>query len=431
MLAVLGYLTIAIILYLIFSKRTMVQFGLVIVPIIIAFIAGFGLKDIGNFAMEGVKSIAPTGLMCLFATILFGILFDAGMFDPIIKNVIKFAGGDPLKIVMGTAIIGTLTHLDGSSTSTYLITISALLPIYQAMKMSPITLAMVTGLCSGVVNILPWGGPTIRSATVLNMDVGVLWQSVIPMQIIGLLAAYVVSYFIGLKERKAVGYVKGQPAVQVDTVFNGENEEFKRPKLVWVNLLLTAGVMTILVGAWVPIAIPFMVAVPLALIINYRSVDMQKKRFEAYAGNALNTTSVIFCAGIFSGILGKTEMLKAMATALANLVPDGMGRVMPYILSLFAAPLSFVFDPDSFYFGVLPVLSQAAATFGVDPTNMARAALTGMITVGTMLCPLIGSTWLLVGLTKINLGDLQKRAFPYVMIVSLVMGVSGVLLGLI
>jgi len=286
-------------------------------------------------------------------------------------------------------------------------------------------------LGSGVMNILPWGGPTLRAATVLSMDVGELYRTMVPMQIVGLLCAFVAAGLLGLQERKAVSYVKGGSGIQLEMGKLEGADELRRPKLFLVNVAFVVLVMVVLIAGWAPSAVLFMMALPVALIINFRGVDLQKKRVEAHSINALGTTSVIFCAGIFSGVLTGTGMMEAMAMGIASVVPTQLGGVMQYLMVIFSVPFCFIFDPDSFYYGVLPVLSQAAAQFGVEPVNMARAAITGMISVGTACCPLIGSTWLLVGLTKINLGDLQKKTFPWAFAISIVMGVTGILIGII
>ena len=55
--------------------------------------------------LDGIKSVAPTGIMILFAILFFGILIDAGVFDPIIKTILRLVKGDPVKIAIGTAVL--------------------------------------------------------------------------------------------------------------------------------------------------------------------------------------------------------------------------------------------------------------------------------------------------------------------------------------
>jgi CitMHS family citrate-Mg2+:H+ or citrate-Ca2+:H+ symporter len=303
------------------------------------------------------------------------------------------------------------------------------MPIWIAMKISPLTMAVIIGLGSGVMNMVPWGGPTLRAATVFQMDVSELYRSVIPMQIFGLILALIAAVILGFMERKAIGYVKGQ-VVDVEMGKLEGAEELRRPKLVLVNVVLVIVLMWALIAGWASSAVLFVIGLPIALIINYgfNGVAAQRARIEAHSINALGTGSVLFSAGIFSGVLSGTGMLSAMASALASIVPNQLGGVMQYVMVVFSVPLTFIFDPDSFYYGVLPVLAEAAEQFGVDKVYMIRAAIIGFLSTGSVTCPLIGSTWLIVGLCKINLGDLQKKAFPFAIVMTLLMGCSGSLL---
>ncbi|WP_281280572.1 SLC13 family permease [Salibacterium salarium] len=166
-------------------------------------------------------------------------------------------------------------------------------------------------------------------------------------------------------------------------------------------------------------------------MLNYRQVSEQQERIEAHAKGAVYTSSVIFSAGIFTGILTGTGMIEAMATALSGGIPEGWGSSFPVLLAFLSMPLSLLFDPDSFYFGVLPVLSATAETFGVDPVTMGRAAILGQMTVGFAVSPLTGSTWLLVGLAGVHLGDLQKKAIPFAFGITAIMAIAAIALGIL
>lgn len=431
MLALYGFLTIVILLYLVLTKKTSVHFALVIVPIIFAFIAGFGFDELGKFMGSGLSSIAHTGIMLTFATLFFGIMFDTGMFDPLIKGVIRFSGGNPVKITIGTAIIAMLAHLDGSGASTFLITVSAMLPIYRALKMSPLTLAVVAALAAGTMNMVPWGGPTIRAATALNVNVIDLYTPMIPVQIVGLICVLLASYWLGRQEKKKIGVVTELPKSVSEREEESTEGSIKRPKMIIPNLLLTILIIVALVTGLFPLAVPFVIGVPLALVLNYRSVKTQQERIESHAKATIYTASIIFSAGIFTGILKGSGMIEAMAGTLSGVLPSSGGELFPVILAFLGMPLSLLFDPDSFYFGVLPVLSATAEGFGVDPITMGRAAIIGQMTVGFPVSPLTGATFLLIGLAGVELGDLQRKAIPLAFGISSVMAITALILGLL
>src|SRR5699024_9932413 len=285
MLALYGFLVIMILLYMIISVYVDVLFSHFVIPIIFAIITVFNFSELGDFMGTGLTNIAQTGIMLTFATLFFGIMFDTGMFDPLIKGVIKFSGGNPVKITIGTAIIAMCAHLDGSGASTFLITIAAMLPIYRALKMSPLTLAVVAALAAGTMNMTPWGGPTIRAATALDVNVIELYGPMLPVHIAGLVCVLLASYWLGLQEKKKVGIITKLTKVskKEKTDLTNEDANIKLPKMIFINLILTVLVITELIPELFPLPIPFVVGDPLALVLNYRDVKVQQERIEAHA----------------------------------------------------------------------------------------------------------------------------------------------------
>ena len=170
MLAILGLLTIVLLLYLVMAKKASPVVALIIVPIVTGLIGGLGLEII-DFMTEGIKSVATTGVMFIFAILFFGILMDAGTFRPIVNRLLRIAGNDPARVAVANALLAMIVHLDGSGAVTFLITVPAFIPMYDKLKMKRSTLACVVALAAGTMNILPWGGPTIRAATALDISV--------------------------------------------------------------------------------------------------------------------------------------------------------------------------------------------------------------------------------------------------------------------
>ncbi|MGN7296247.1 CitMHS family transporter [Ferdinandcohnia sp. SAFN-114] len=428
MLALLGFLTIAIFLYLILSKRVSVIVALILVPIV------FGLftserGNLGSMILDGVSGVAPTGIMLAFAILFFGLMNSVGLFDPIISNVLKMVKGDPLKIVIGTAVIGMVTHLDGSGASTFLITIPALLPLYNRLGMSRLVLAGVVALSAGTMNLVPWGGPTARAASALGVEANTLFTPVIPAMIAGLIWVLFVSYLLGKKERERIG-VK-----ELQYEFNQELSEkelsIKRPKLYWFNLLLTILTLVALVKVWLPLPIVFMVAFAIALIVNYPKPKDQQDRITEQANGMVTVVTIIFAAGIFTGVLSGTGMIEAMANAMVSVIPDSTGSFMALLVAITSMPLSLVFTPDAYYFGVLPILSETASAFGVDSVEIGRAAILGQMTTGFPLSPLTASTFLLIGLAGVELGDHQRFIFKWAFGTTIVMTIVAFLTGAI
>ncbi|PGT81299.1 MULTISPECIES: CitMHS family transporter [Bacillaceae] len=428
MLATLGFLTIGVFLLLILTKRVSVIVALIVVPLVFSLIGGFS-SDIGTLMLEGIQSVAPTGIMLGFAILFFGVMNNAGLFDPIISRVLKLVKGDPLKIVIGTAVISMVTHLDGSGASTFLITIPALLPLYDKLKMNRLVLAGVVALGAGVMNIMPWGGPTARAGSALELDPGAIFSPLIPAMIAGIIWVLFVAYILGKKERKRLGVTDME--YDYDQELSEEERKMRRPKLFWINLVITILTIVALVKVWLPLPIVFMVAFAIVLLINYPKPNDQQEQVKSQALGMVTVVSIIFSAGIFTGILSGTGMIEAMALAMVNIIPEGIGGSMAIVIAVISMPISLLFTPDAYYFGVLPVLSQSAEIYGVAPIEMARASILGQMTTGFPLSPLTASTFLLIGLAGVELGDHQRFIFKWAFGTTIVMAIVALIIGAI
>jgi CitMHS family citrate-Mg2+:H+ or citrate-Ca2+:H+ symporter len=409
MLALLGFITIVVLLVAILTKKMSPLVALIAIPIVAALIGGFGFGT-SKFILAGIASIAPVAGMFVFAILFFGIVTDAGMLDPVIAGILKVVGSRPSRIVPGTALLALLIHLDGSGAVTFLITIPAMLPLYTRLGIDKRILACVASLAAGV-NFLPWTGPMIRASAALHIPVGEIFTPLIPIQLIGLAFVFGVSYWLGRKEEIRLGLSAGAPLGFVHThELTEEQRQIRRPRNFWINIGLTL--------------------VVLGVMINYPNVDMQRARIDAHAKAALLMAGILFAAGVFTGIMSKSGMLAAMAHAAVGLVPPAMASHIPAILGLLSMPLSLLFDPDSFYFGVLPVVAEVSHMLGVQPIQVAQAALLGQMTTGFPISPLTPATFLVAGLAGIDLADHQKFTFKYLFIASIVMTVACVLLGI-
>lgn len=427
MLAIIGLLTILAVLFLIMTKKMSTMNALILVPIVACVLAGQGAQ-MGDYITSGIKSVAATAAMFIFAVLFFGIMSDVGAFERVVNKIVKVMGADPVKVCVGTLAITCMTHLDGSGATTFLITIPALLPIYDKLKMDRRVLATIVAMGAGTMNLLPWGGPTIRAATALEISLTELYNPMIIPQICGLIAALAISVMFGVKEKKRLG-ASLQAIELTEQQLTPEEAALRRPKLFWFNLALIIVTIATLVSGILPPAGCFMVALAIAVLVNYPNVEMQRKLLDSHAEAALMMSSVLFAAGVFMGIMKDSGMLTAMAEGLVNLMPEAIAPHLALLLGVTSMPLSLMFDPDSFYYAVLPVLAHAGQVVGISALAMARAAICGQITVGFPISPLTPSTFLLTGLSGVDLGDHQKHSFIWLWIVSLVIVVVAVMMG--
>lgn len=441
MLAILGFSMVAVFMYLIMSGKLSALIALMIVPAAFAVFAGFG-SGIGDMALTGITELAPTGVMLMFAILYFGIMIDAGLFDPVVGKILKAVKGDPMKIVVGTAVLAMIVSLDGDGTTTYMITISSMLPLYQRLKMNPLILPAVALMAVGVTNLTPWGGPTARAASALNIDMQELFNPLIPVMIVGALWVILSAYWMGKQERKRLGVLSMEELQQqaegksyltffgtATAAVSEEEAKWKRPKLIWFNFALTIALMAMLILGVMPLPILFMLAFAIAITVNYPNVMHQKERIAEHASNVLAVVSLVFAAGIFTGILSGTEMVDAMANSLVAVIPDSMGPHLPIITAITSMPFTFFMSNDAYYFGVLPIIAEAASTYGISAVELGRASLLGQPV--HLLSPLVASTYLLVGMAKVDFGQYQRFTILWTVGTSLVMTMAALLFGVI
>lgn len=425
MLAASGFVTIALFLVAVLSRRVSVLIALTALPILVAVVTGFG-GDLGTLVGDGLVKVAPVAIMITFAVLYFSLMIDVGLFDPAVARVLRWAKGDPLKITVGTAVLTLLVALDGDGASTFLITISALLPVYKRLGMRPLVLAGVVCLGAGVMNMIPWGGPTARAMAALHLSSSDIFVPALPAMAAGIVWVLVAAFLIGRSERRRLGVIELADVVPVTE----PREGWDRVRF-WFNVVLTLVLVGVLLAQLFPLEVVFVVAFVVAVIVNRPSWAAQQELFAKHGNNVVLVTTMIFAAGVFTGILGGTGMIGAMARWLVGVIPDGAGGALPVLVAITSMPLSLVFTPDAYYFGVLPVLAETSAAFGGSAAEVGTAAILGQMTTGFPLSPLTASTFILVGMSGVELGAHQRFIFKWAFGTTLVMTVVALVTGAI
>ncbi|MDD3369296.1 MAG: citrate:proton symporter [Lachnospiraceae bacterium] len=439
MLAVLGFATIIAVIVLLLKNVTVPSLAFIGVSTVTAAIlvatGTYSVSEIGDFISSGVAGTSSTACLFLFSVVYFGIMTDVGLFDKIINALLKRVGSNVVGVALMTCIIAMIGHLDGGGASTFLITIPAMLPIYKKLHMRPTTLLLICVTAMGVMNLMPWGGPTMRAASVLSMEANVLWAELMPMQAVGIVLAVATAIIWGFIEKKRGAGVDGVLA-QTEVITEEEKLEeqrendLARPKLFAFNVILTLVVIICLVFLPVPSYLIFMVGCVVSLFVNYPGAKLQNKIIKAHSGPAIMMASTLFAAGVFLGVLEDSGVMDHMANVIASFIPSAMGPYLPIIIGVISVPLTLAFCTDSYFYGLLPVLMGVGDKFGVDPVQTA-VAMVVCRNCATFISPVVPATFLGVGLAGIEIKDHIKASFFWIWGVSIICLIAGIIFGII
>ncbi|WP_107840823.1 CitMHS family transporter [Metasolibacillus meyeri] len=436
-LSILGFITIIVIVALLISGRVSPLVAMVIPPVIAAFIAGFSAGDLGEFFTSGLNSVMSVAVMFIFAIIFFGIMQDSGLFEPLINKMIALTRGNVITVAVVTVLIAVVAQLDGSGASTFLITIPALLPLYLRLRMNPYLLLLLVAGGAAIVNMIPWGGPLGRVASVLETDVTELWYPLIKIQVVGVILMLALAVFMGILEKRRILKTYGtltftdEDVPMAQGIISTEvDKSLQRPKLIWVNAIIALAVITILVSGVLPAGLAFLIGVAIALPVNYRTPKEQMARVQAHAPSALTMASIIISAGLFLGVLNGTGMLTAIANDAVKVLPTALSSYLHIIIGVLGVPFDLLLSTDAYYFALFPVVEQIGLSFGIDSFSTAYAMIIGNI-VGTFVSPLAPAVWLALGLSGLEMGKHLKFSFFWMWGLSIVLLIVAVLFGVI
>jgi citrate-Mg2+:H+ or citrate-Ca2+:H+ symporter, CitMHS family len=419
----IAFAMIVTFIVLLMTRRLSAITALIVVPITFALIAGFG-SDVGMMVIDAMRTLAPTAVMLIFAMLYFLVMTDAGMFDPLANAIVRAVGGDPLKILVGTVALGFLVALDGDGATVYMIVLSALLPLYRRLGMSISIVATLLLCCTGLGNMLPWGGPTARAAVSMKADMADVFGPLIVPLLACVIWTFALAVLFGRRERRRLGVVTVAAVPNMTNV----SRRLWLPRLVF-NWLLTLVLLALLIAAVLPMPLVFMMAAAIALIVNFPDLKTQSERIAAHAPAILAVASLIFAASAFTGVLSGTGMAEAMATATVAVIPERVGPYLAVVTALLSIPVTWIVSNDVFYFGMLPVLAEAASHYGITPAEMARASLVGQPV--HILSPLVASTYVLVGMLDLDYARTQRFTVPFAALTCLVMLVTALAIGVI
>lgn len=437
MITLFAWLTILVFMTLIMLKRIHPFVGLALVPIIFVVLGSFfGLfrdavavtlekpaadvtlleqfQTFGDWSLDGMRQTSSTAFMLLFAILFFSVMLTVGLFDPLTKQILRIAKGDPLKILVGTGLISLVVSLSGDGTTTTLIVCSALIPIYRKLGLKLMDLAVILILMNTILNLLPWSGPTARMLAVLpEVSANQILQALILPMVLSVVFVLLVCVYRGLRERARLG-VTHLTHAEIDELMDARRLDsgvmtVTRNKAIMIfNAVLTLTALAVLMAGVLEPVFIFLVGTLIAFAVNFPNIPELKRFIDSTSADVLATVIMVIGAGVFMGIFTNSGMSTAVAQSLVDVFPASFGDSWPFVVALVSAPGGFFISNDAFFYGVLPVLAEAGQVYGFSQFEMGYASLMGQ--AFHMLSPLTAFIYLLLNLTKVDMGEWQRSA---------------------
>ncbi|EOX6883151.1 CitMHS family transporter [Providencia stuartii] len=437
MLTIIGILIILSIVTLLMMGKVSPIIAMSCIPFIGALIAGYSIPEISAFFESGINKVSKVAAMFLFAILFFSLMKDLHIFDPLIRLMVKMTRGNVIIVCVMTTLIAGVVHLDGSGAATFLIIIPALLPLYRQLGMSPYLMLLLMCASMGIMNMVPWGGPLGRASAVTGIDAATLWQSLIPVQIIGMAGAVVFAVIMGLREKRriAAAALKGTSPYLMDSLLPANeqiadvNEQINKPQKPWINGGLIVASIICLAFGLLSAPYVFMIALSIALLVNFPNPKDQMKVLSEHAPQALGMVAIILAAGAFLGILSDGGMLKSIAEDLTAILPTEWVSKIHIFVGILGVPMDIFTSTDAYYFALLPIIQQIAETAGVDPSSVVYAMAIGN-NAGTFVSPFSPAAWLAMGLSGIDMGRHLRYSFGWIWLFSFFTLAVGAVLGL-
>lgn len=422
LLGITGFVIIFVMVFLLLKEKAIPVSVFVFLPIAGALINGFSITEIADFVSKGCSTVWPMAALFVFTVTYFDLMADVGLFDKVVEKSVKIANGNVTGVLLAIFVIATVASLAADSPSTYLITMVPLLPLVRKLNIRVSSAMLVTCMAISVMNLLPWGGAVNRACITVGIDSAVMWKPLIPVQIFGWFCALIGVFIIGIGEKKrGAGRQAADDVVDtVNTAVSEEEAALKRPKLLWFNVLLTVLVFVLLFTTDLPNYFIFMCGCVLTLVVNYPNVQLQKERINVHAEDSLMSVATVLSAGVLVGVLNNSGMIVAMADMIIDFLPQALGPYLHLIFGFFGGFIGLGVNPDPLYYGLLPILIEVMANFGVSAESVAYALMIGGDSCFT-LSPVIAGTYMALTVSGLSYKEHMRRSLISLWILGLLM----------
>lgn len=377
-----------------------------VVPITACLIMGFTPAQINGFIGDGLKSISGTLFLMVFAVLYFGMLHEAGVFQALIRLVIRCLGNSVVGTMWATAMIGVLTQLDGSGATTALCTIPTVRPIYEKQKIRPEALLLVESLASGILCLLPWAPGLCEAAAYVGVEAYDVFLWLVPLLIFSLIALFVLCIPLAMFEKR-------HGAGMSQEEFEEMKREIRQPlhfpmgkKVAIFDGILTLVLMASLLGGWIKTNFAFGLAYGVVLIVNFRDIKKQRDYVKKQAPMALEMAFTMLGVGVLVGVNQGTGAMGELAEWMVANTSSGFLAHLPIVLCLFSMFLSITIGGSKNSI-VLPAIIPMVVSFGFTPIQVLGAVFaTGVISANLSLFN--AAPYLALGLAGVEMRDHLK-----------------------
>lgn len=429
MLVLIGVFGILLFIYLLGSNKTLMIAAFIVPIVLIPVLCGISLKDMSSYITSGISNTAVLGIMAAFAILFFTLMNQLGVFDVIVGTITRRMKANVYSVFAAAFFVAIASHLDGQAPSTILVTIPALYPVFKKMKIRPVMLAYILSIAVGIWNFLPWGAVNLTNSVVMNLDVLSIWKLLCPSVLIMSVIALIVLFFAAKKEEKRIAEGKNDDVVYSGLFAQKEEELGERAKkLLPFNVILTVCTIAVLFLNLVNTAVVFMVSYTIAVLVNFKTQKEGMKHFGENASTALMIALAMILGGIFGNVLNSCGVLEAMISALVAVFPEAWSPWLLPIFGVLSFPLGCLLALTAYHFGVLPVIHGVAANYGYSALQSVAALAPGY-SMSYMVCPMMPSTYLLLGVLNIDLKEHCRYCLPRLFFLSLVFLIVNILLG--
>ncbi|WIL44005.1 SLC13 family permease (plasmid) [Pantoea agglomerans] len=401
----------------------------IVLPTVAALVCGFGFKELGGYVASGLKSVVGTATLVAFSAMFFTLMKEAGVFDVIVRFILRFVTQSTFSVLLATLVIASVCSLDGNAYATLLVTVPALLPIYEKMNISRKTLLMLVTVGVGVTGITPWGGSLNRAIAVTHLDILEVYYKLIPLQVVLFVLGVVLCWYMARVENRSGSGISQEAFLVMRQEMLASTGDHN-PWLLRANFVLVIATIVILVSGLVAGNFLFMIAFSLAVMINYPDAKKAQQKIKDYALTIFPVIVIFLTIGVFVGILQNTGIIKVLVNELAAVLPSSLGPYLYVILAAFSVPIVILIGSDAFYFALLPLAVGLGQSFDVSPLHVTIAML---ITeqIGLLLSPVIPATHLGLGLLNLQVGEHIRHSMMKIWIMSVCALFAAVVFGII